>query len=178
MANDAAIDQALTALREERARIDQAIAALEAVSGRAPGSTAATGPMGASSIDGRGDIITHPGEFHSHSLTEAADKILRRAGRPVKTNELVAALQRAEFETKSKAFGQSLYTGLARHKGFVKVRPNTWGLSEWFPKAAPKTDEGDGRKRRKKTRRSVSPKLVTKKAEKAENEQELKLKTG
>lgn len=174
MANDPSIEQALMALREERARIDQAITALEAVSGRVPGSGGV--PIGASGVGG--EIVTHPGEFHQHSLTQAADKILRRGARPMKTNEILAALQRAEFETGSKSPIQSLYTALARHKGFLKVRPNTWALAEWFPNAAPKVADGEGKKRRKKSNKHGPKLLATKNSGKAETEQELKSKTG
>lgn len=178
MANDPSIEQALTVLREERARIDQAIAALEAVSGRTSSSGASmVAPGQMSTASGGGEVMAHPGEFHQHSLTQAADKILRRGARPMKTNEILAALQRAEFVTGSKAPSQSLYTALARHKGFLKVRPNTWALAEWFPNAAPKTVEGD-RKKRRKVRKS-GPKLAARNAGKAETEQqELKVKAG
>ena len=179
MANDPSIEQALTALREERARIDQAIAALEAVSGHVPGSGGVTiGSGGGGATDARGEIVTHPGEFHQHSLTQATDKILRRGARPMKTNEILAALQRAEFEMGSKSPSQSVYTALARHKGFLKVRPNTWALAEWFPNAAPKVSDGEGKKRRKKFKNHGPKLLTTKNSGKAETEQELKSKTG
>ena len=72
-----------------------------------------------------------------------------------------------------------MYTALARHKGFLKVRPNTWALAEWFPNAAPKGSEGESRKRRKKIRKAGSKLLAAKRSDKAEMEQQdLKLKTG
>ncbi len=182
MANDAALEQAIAALLEERAEIDQTIAALQRRLGRT--AVAAGAPAGAGanlSASAGGEIVAHPGEFHQHSLTAAAEKILRRAGRPVKTQEILAALQRAEFQTGAKNPAQSIYTGLARHKGFLKVRPNTWALAEWFPNAGGKnTEPPEPKKRRRRSRKvAVGPKLSAtgRTTEKAEDQQEL-LKTG
>lgn len=179
MANEAAIEQALTALLEERAEIDQAIAALQRRLGRSVASSAtASGTSGGSMpLSGCGEIVAHPGEFHQHSITQAADKILRRAGRPVKTSEILAALQRAEFETASRNPSQSLYTALARHKGFLRVRPNTWALAEWFPNAPTKSGDVEPKRRRRRGRKA--PKLLMgKNTEKAETSKEPQLKAG
>jgi hypothetical protein len=179
MANDAALEQAIAALLEDRAEIDLAIAALQRRLARAAGSPAGpTGPAMTATASG-GDIVTHPGEFHQHTLTQVAEKILRRTMRPVKTQELMVAIQRAQFEMGSKNPSQSLYTSLARHKGFLKVRPNTWALAEWFPNVGGKTGEAEPRKRRRKTRKSSQPKLLADKTpEKAETDSGLFMKAG
>lgn len=173
MVNDNALEQALAALLEERSVLDQAIAGLERRLGKSTGTASPATAIGKKPVPTSGEIVAHPGEFHQHSLPEAAEKILHRAGRPVKTNEIVSALQRAEFSSKSKTLAQSVYTSLARNPTFEKVRPNTWGLREWYPNAP--TAEAEPRRRRKKGRKS-GPK--SKRAEKSEDQRELQLKTG
>jgi hypothetical protein len=146
---DDALEAALKQLLHERAELDVMIAGLQRrlgkpVSAISVASPSATGPTGGPSAD----LVTYPGEFHLHSLPSATEKILRRVGRPLKTMEILAALKRAEFEIKAKAPVSNLYTALVRSPVFIKVRPNTWALSEWHPESAAKAGASKPKKRR------------------------------
>ena len=151
---DNTIKAALQRLREQRSQIDQAIAALEQLGGVSSG---ATGPQASISSPSRlstsqpsgGPLTVHPGEFFSLSVTKAASLILKRAGHPLKTAEIVGALRRAEFPLKGKAPDSNVYTSLTRSKDFVKVLPNTWALSEWHPDLAAGSDSKPSQKKRR-----------------------------
>lgn len=156
-------EKAIASLLAERAEIDQAIAILRkrggagAASGTGQSATGqddkatSTVPVGPTPIVG--EVVAHPGEFHAHSFTQAAEKLLRRAGRPAKTTELIAAMRRAGMKVAEKPNApQVLYTSLSRIKGFVRAAPNTWGLSEWFPNR-PDVPENPRKAKRRGTKR-------------------------
>jgi hypothetical protein len=160
------IEAALQELREKRSQIDQAIAALEQLGG-GTSSLAGTSstPSSSTSAPSRqltsprgGPLVVHPGEFYNMSLTKAAVQLLKRAGHPLKTMDLFAALRRAEFPLNGKAPESTLYTSLTRSKDFVKVLPNTWALSEWHPEAAtaPKPSTKKRRRRAKRQGQAAS----------------------
>lgn len=128
------IEAALQQLLQERAELDAAIAALQKRSGKtASGSTQS---VPANVPQPAGDIVVYRGDFFNLSITKAAEKLLRRVGRALKTPEIQDAFQRAGYEIKSKLVRPTIYTSLNRSRDFVKVLPDTWDLSERHPEAA------------------------------------------
>ncbi len=73
------------------------------------------------------------GDFYGKSYTEAAREFLKRIGEPQNTLTILSAMRKAMYEMKGKNPAGILYTALKRHKGFLLVHRNTWGLSEWYP---------------------------------------------
>ncbi len=164
------IETALKQLLQERADLDAAIAALQKRLGRPVTATVAL-PLGASGGPGQpvGETVVYRGEFFNLSVTKAAEKLLRRVGRPLKTPEILDAFERAGYEMKAKAPRANIYTALARSKNFVKVLPDTWALAEWHPEAAAFKEEAAKAKKPKRPR--GRPRI---KMEKVETEATLK----
>jgi hypothetical protein len=131
-------ENAIASLLAERAEIDQTIALLRRRAGK-EGAVPLPGPgdaePGAVSVPTAGELVAHAGEFHQHSMAEAAVKLLKRAGRPVRTADLIGAMRSAGMAVaQGKNSQQILYTTLTRReKTFERAAPNTWGLAEWFP---------------------------------------------
>lgn len=112
------------------AALDQAIAGLEAVLGRA-------GESGVSTPIKSGDISNIPPDaFFRLGIAEAAKKYLSMVKRPQSTPEIAAALQRGGLTHSSKNFINTLFAILYRqHKqngDIVRVNKD-WGLREWYP---------------------------------------------
>lgn len=133
------IEAALQQLLQERAELDAAIAALQKRSGKTA-SSAAQVPSANISLPA-GDVIVYRGDFFNLSITKAAEKLLRRVGRALKTPEIQDAFQRAGYEIKSKLVRPTIYTSLNRSRDFVKVLPDTWDLSERHPEAAAQKEQ-------------------------------------
>jgi hypothetical protein len=158
MADDA-IEAAIQKLMEQRSQIDQAIAALQAVlTGVGIPATASTSSAGGRGAATAGEIGVNRGEFYGLSLTKAAERIVRRANRPMKTEEILAALRRAEFPMSDKHPVANVYTSLKRSKDFLKVLPNTWALAEWHPDAAISEPKPARKTVRRKARRTKAAK--------------------
>jgi hypothetical protein len=81
------------------------------------------------------------GDFYGRSYAEAAREFLRRVGEPQNTLTILSAMRKAAFEMKGKNPASALYTSLKRHKGFLLVHRNTWGLAEWYPGVEKKKPE-------------------------------------
>src|SRR6266851_3165115 len=146
MAENDYMERALQHLLQERAELDAAIATLQKRIGKPmPSVSAAIASSG--SPDTRlpqqlsGDVVTYRGEVFNLSITKAAEKLLKRVGRPLKTPEIQAAFQNAGFEIKSKLVRPTIYTSLTRSRDFVKVLPDTWDLSERHPEAAAQKEQ-------------------------------------
>ncbi len=164
------LEAALQQLLQERAELDAAISALQkrigkpAASSEAPAQQTVRMPIGAPHS---GEPIVYRGEFFNLSITKAAEKLLKRAGRPLKTPEILACLQRAGFEIKAKLPRPTIYTSLNRSKDFVKVLPDTWDLSERHPEAAAKKEQEKAQqkssksKRKRKAEKDATPGLKT-----------------
>jgi DNA-directed RNA polymerase delta subunit len=154
---------------QERSDLDIAIAALQKRLGMPVGIPAQTqkAALNASTTPA-GDIITYHGEFHGLSLTKATEQVLRRANRPLKTPQIVKALQSANFEMRAKSPRTNLYTTLKRSPMFVKVLPDTWDLAEKHPQlAALKKEQSAEKKAKKKKSSDKKPQTIPQKAERA-----------
>lgn len=151
------IQAALQQLLQERAELDAAISALQkrigkpAAESTAPLQQSVRMPIGPPHS---GEPIVYRGEFFGLSITKAAEKLLKRAGRPLKTPEILACLQRAGFEIKAKLPRPTIYTSLNRSRDFVKVLPDTWGLSEHHPEAAAQKEAEQKTSKASKKRKS------------------------
>ncbi len=158
MAEPDYLEGALQQLRQERAELDAAISALEKRVGK---NGATSVPSGAASVPLStlaGDAPVYRGEFFNLSVTRAAEKLLKRMGRPLKTPEIQAAFEKAGYAIKSKQVRPTIYTSLTRSRDFVKVLPDTWDLSERHPEAAQKKHqelETAKASKAKKTRRAA-----------------------
>jgi hypothetical protein len=146
------IETALDQLLQERADLDIAISALQKRLGRPITGSTSTGISASSASQLAGEIVVYRGEFFNMSLTRAAEKLLKRVGQALKTPQIMDALLRAGYELKGKTPRASVYTSLARSKGFVKVLPDTWALAEWHPEAAAFKEEAAKSKKPKKPR--------------------------
>jgi len=135
------IEAALQQLLQERAELDTAIAALEKRRGKGLVTVSNVSQAAKTQQPVGGETVVYRGEFFKLSVTKATEKLLRRAGRPLKTPEILAAFQRAEFEIKAKNPRPTIYTSLNRSKDFVKVAPDTWDLSEKYPEAAAQKEQ-------------------------------------
>ena len=159
------LELALAQLMQERSDLDVAIAALQKRLGReintpaiaASGATLPSGPVG--------EIVTYHGEFHNLSLPKATEQLLRRVGRPLKTPQILKALQNASYEIKSKQPRSTLYTTLKRSPAVVKVLPDTWDLAEKHPQAAALKKEQKQQKRKPKAEKADRKPQTVAKAE-------------
>jgi hypothetical protein len=140
-------DAVLADLRQRRARIDTAIAAIEELmSGQGGLPPSAPTEGGDSFPDTAGANPPEPtpptlskqikeDTFFNLSTVQAARKFLSMMKRPAATGEMVAAFQQGGFLTNAKNFYSNLYTSLKRSPDFVNVK-GKWGLAEWYPSRA------------------------------------------
>lgn len=80
-------------------------------------------------------IQIFPGQFFGKSQMQAAAEILRLARKPQKTKTIIEAMRQAELKIGGKDPEGTIYRSLLRSREFMKVAPDTWGLSEWYPDA-------------------------------------------
>lgn len=161
MAETDYLEGALQQLLAERADLDVAIAALQKRVGKKGASGESTlsdqmtaGPSNVSATVYRGD-------FFNLSITKAAEKLLKRVGRALKTSEIQAAFEKAGYEIKSKSVRPTIYTSLNRSKDFVKVLPDTWDLAARHPEAAEqKLQELSGARTKKAKKSGKKPKTA------------------
>jgi hypothetical protein len=169
---DNPIEAALNQLLQERLDLDAAIRALQKRLGQ-PVSSSPSASNGGFTTPGParpvGEPVVYRGEFYGLSATKAAQKLLKRVNRPLKTPEIFEAFQKAGFEMKAKTPRSNIYTALSRSKDFVRVLPDTWGLAEWHPEiAAAKQDAAKAVKPRKRGRPKGSRSKVADSTETAE----------
>lgn len=139
MADTNPYEAALQQLLQERAEIDAAIAVLQKRIGRTGASdvTLPSTPLAKTQDASHSvDAVVYRGEFFNLSITQAAAKLIKRAGRPLKTPEILASFEKAGYTVKAKLPRPSIYTSLNRSKDFVKVLPDTWDVAEKHPEAA------------------------------------------
>ncbi len=149
------IEAALNQLLQERAELDAAIAALQKRIGK-PVTSGAPQQQDARTValvPQAGETVVYRGEFFNLSVTKAAEKLLKRAGKPLRTPEILAAFQRAGFEIKAKSPRPTIYTSLSRSRDFVKVLPDTWDLSERHPEAAAQKEQEMSKQKSSKKRK-------------------------
>lgn len=157
------LEAVLQQLLQERAELDNLITALQKRMGKPVSESKlaiSARPVG---IGVDPSSVVYRGAFFNLSVTKAAEKLLKTYGRPLKTPEILRALQEAEYE---KAKGENarsiIYTALFRSRDFVKVLPDTWDLAERHPEAAAKKAEDMAAKTAKPKRGSKTKNAVPK----------------
>ena len=122
----------LSDLRAQRERIDQAIAAIEALRGGRGATAPQTPVMGPAPDD-----IEAPGAFHGLSIPEAAKKLLRAKRKALRNPEIVAGFKAGGFILGSKDPVNTVGAVLTRRANevgdIVRVGRGTFGLKEWYP---------------------------------------------
>ncbi len=81
-------------------------------------------------------------QFLGKSQPEAAKALLKMVEHPLTTEEIIEGIRKGGIEVGSTKYG--FYSILSRSDDFVKVKKNTWGLSEWpglAKKKKPKEEE-------------------------------------
>jgi hypothetical protein len=136
------LEAVLRQLLTERTELDNLITALQKRMGKPAGESKLAIPATPMSAGVNAASVVYRGAFLNLSVTKAAEKLLKTFGRPLKTPEILRALQEAEFEkVKGDNARSIIYTALLRSKDFVKVLPDTWDLAERHPEAAQKKME-------------------------------------
>lgn len=134
----------LADLRAQREKIDQAIAAIERLTGRAPGSA---GASSAASSGGTGGI-DGPGAFLGLTIADAAKKILAARRQPLRNADLVTAFKAGGLVMGSNdpinTVGSVLTRRFNEVGDIVRVDRGIWGLKEWYPnRTFKKKDDAD-----------------------------------
>lgn len=125
----------LNDLRAQRDKIDNAIAAIEALRGHADGAMAL-----AKSAQGHGAAIIRaegPGAFLGLTIVDAAKKLLARERRQLNNAEIVEKLKSGGLVLNSadamNTVGSVLNRRFIQVGDVVRVARGTWGLKEWYP---------------------------------------------
>lgn len=131
----------LADLKAQRARIDQAITAIEALRGIT--AAASPEPAGSSSASPPAAAPGTPGEFLGLTIVDAAKKLLARERRQLNNAEIVQAFSRGGLilnsEDKLNTVGSVLNRRFIQVGDVVRVGRGTWGLKEWYPNRSFKT---------------------------------------
>ena len=135
MVEESPYSAVLRDLRAKRDKIDALIKSLEEVS--AGGMVSSQEIMAAANGDQTFDTLMNsvkPGEFHGKSFPAAAHAILSKTDRhPLNTNQILEIIEKSGRKVEGKNPTGTIYSSLARNSDFVKVKSNTWGLTEWYP---------------------------------------------
>lgn len=99
------------------------------------------------SLKNGGNIISsiQDWQFFNKSQPEAARLLLEIAKRPMKTEDIIACLEKGGIKFKSKdekSRKTTFYTILKRQEEFATIAPNTWALTSW-PGVKKKTTDAD-----------------------------------
>jgi hypothetical protein len=162
------LEAVLQQLLHERTELDNLITALQKRMGKPTSDSPLSIPAKPMGVGTSAASVVYRGAFFNLSVTKAAEKILKTFGRPLKTPEILAAFQQAEFEmAKGENARSVIYTALLRSKDFVKVLPDTWDLAERHPQAAAQKAEelatkAAKPKKAKKARKNAAPKAELK----------------
>lgn len=117
-------------LYAKRDQIDQAIAAIEGLSG-------ASSPRPPSTPVGRQDGVDGPGALLGMSIADATKKLLASKRKPLKNPEIVTLFKAGGLVLNSKDWTNTIGAVLTRRANeigdIVKVDRGTWGLKEWYP---------------------------------------------
>jgi len=158
------LEGALQQLLQERAELDSVIVALQKRLGKS--ATTSSGIPPAKTLLGAGaspsNAVVYRGAFFNLSVTKATEKLLKTFGRPLKTPEILASFEQAEFEIKGKHKRAAVYTALLRSRDFVKVAADTWDLAERHPEAAAQKAEELTAKQNKKKKGHKAAKAAAK----------------
>ena len=160
------LEAVLQQLLQERTELDNLITALQKRMGKPVSESKLAIPAQPAGVGVSATSVVYRGAFFNLSVTKAAEKLLRTYGRPLKTPEILRALQEAEYERMKTDNARSIvYTSLLRSKDFVKVLPDTWDLAERHPEAAEKKTQELAAKKSKPARRGRPRKGASAKAE-------------
>jgi len=113
----------LADLKERRAQLDAAIAAIEVI-------------IGGPSVPSGSSEPLRPDSFFNMTAIEAATKYLAMKKAPQTPTEIAEALETGGFTHSSKNLANTLYTALQRSyegSGEVIKVGRKWGLVEWYP---------------------------------------------
>lgn len=136
------LEAVLQQLLAERAELENLITALQKRLGKPIGESKLAIPAKPVGVGVDPASVVYRGAFFNLAVTKAAEKLLKTYGRPLKTPEILRALQEAEYEKiKGDNARSIIYTALLRSRDFVKVLPDTWDLAERHPEAAAKKTE-------------------------------------
>jgi len=173
---DMDLGSVINSLRNKRAALDNAIAALEALA-----SSGATSPDGVVpsttvpfSASGAGEVPD--GAFHGLSMPAAIKLYLEMVRSKKTAREIGDGLKKGGLESTAKFYEKIVYSSLdrLRKSGDVVKIGSAWGLPNWFPalmRAGAKSSKaGKAAKPRRASKRKPSegPKLLTKPERKSE----------
>jgi DNA-binding transcriptional regulator LsrR (DeoR family) len=142
MSTDTQIDYeaVLADLKERRAKLDVAIAGIEAMLGSSIGDAMASEARAIVPRDISDDT------FLGMGIGDAARKFLTMMKRPQTTPQIADALKRGGIHSTAKHFSTTVYTSLSRQEDVLRLG-DKWSLKEWHPNARsqkPKAVEADG----------------------------------
>lgn len=158
----------LADLLEKRAKLDKAIAGVEALLGLPPSIGGGTGDT---SVPGEPGTPGHTtGLLLGLSISDAAKRILATQRRPLRNPELEGFFKAGGLVLNSKDWANTIGAVLTRRAievgDIVKIDRGTWGLKEWYPgrsfknKTEDEKDEGKDAEAPEKpvgiTRRKIS----------------------
>ena len=133
----------LADLKAQRARIDSAISAIEALRGSGTISAAAGVPAATPEGPAEG-----PGAFLGMTLPEAAKKLLATRRQPLRNPDIAAAFKAGGLHMNSADPVNTIGSVLTRRAemvgDIVKVGRGTWGLKEWYPGRSFKKEKSEG----------------------------------
>lgn len=140
----------LADLKAQRAKIDQAISAIEALRGITP-SASSDAPVSPGASSGTPTTRAGgPGEFLGLTIVDAAKKLLTRERRQLTNAEIVQAFNAGGLilnsEDKLNTVGSVLNRRFVQVGDVVRVGRGTWGLKEWYPNRSFKaTKQGEAK---------------------------------
>jgi hypothetical protein len=149
-------------LKARRARLDQLIAAFEALilgQGDVPELEPASAGSGASILP----TAIHPDTFFGLSILDATKKLLKMARRAQHTAAIADAIGQGGLKRPDVNVLSSILVRAAKGREIVKVGKGMWGLPEFYPKAAPK-EPAEERRKRPEPRKAPSAKKAASKA--------------
>jgi hypothetical protein len=86
--------------------------------------------------DGNGDSTAAAGaDLRPGSALSKAREAIRKSGKPLYINELLAALGKSQDKKNRVSLAGSLSNYARKHEIFTKTAPNTFGLQEFAPRA-------------------------------------------
>jgi hypothetical protein len=118
-------------LRAKRSHIDQAIAAIEALTGVTPVQASS------SAVDTGNGQLDSPGDYLSMSIPDAAKKLLARRRKMMGNAEIAKGLKDGGLVLTSvdpiNTIGSVLTRRFHQVGDIVRVERGMWGLKEWYP---------------------------------------------
>jgi HB1, ASXL, restriction endonuclease HTH domain len=139
-------EKVLADLYARRDQVNQAIAGIEALTGRVPSSP----PVGGGSNGSQAGVgIEGPGALLGLSIVDAAKKLLALKRQPLRNPELATLFKAGGLALNSREPANTIGSVLTRRMtevgDIVRVERGTWGLKEWYPNRSfgKKVEKGD-----------------------------------